>query len=1218
MSASGHLFGSLRRARYWAFLTFLAILSPANAADQIHWTFTGQTSVTFEWCGTKEDTIRYGLTSSYDRSAPGTVPDPLPWPGSSDSSACPAYLEAKLTGLWENTIYHYSIAGSGDRTFRTPVPRGSSVYTVVAQADLGSAERGYANVPAVQKLIGDIKPHFVLMPGDLTYADGGSEIDYHAHFNDLIRGTGTLDSPNGWALEAADMAIWGNHEWGRGSSDNLRNYKGFFDFPNSQASPDVPLSDGGATLGEDWYWFDYGNVRFIAYPEPYQSSAWTDWKCKMSNQLSGCGGSPAGVMDTAQSDPAIQFIVTFGHRPAYSTGYHSGDSALRTILDGLGDTYDKYVLNLNGHSHNYERSDPAQTHNVTHITAGTGGASLEAVSSGCAGWTMYRVMHTGPVRLRFYHGGLVGEFICGPSSGRDDIPCGSQIPSAQQGTKLVCSEGSVVDSFVIGTPQQDQLPQPPNTTDLPQNNINPNQQNPSETTARVGGGCAAGTTPLLLLALTFGGLIRKSRHSRPIVRSIFFMAATIGSDALAATTYYVSATSGNDGNSCALAQSLSTPKKSVAAGFGCLQAGDTLNLRGGTYFEAPTMSKSGTAEARITIQSYPGERATIDSGPAEFRAAGNSDWELVNAELGEYRSVNEYASGGTIYGYVAGIAGYPRPRMHLVSYQTAESFRAITDQYNSSAFYVGPGTFRETDGTLRIRLAKTTDMRNAEARYGQVFPVENADPRDYSIILSQASYTLKVTGSYLVFKDLTINQAQDSVYLDAGAHDITFDGLEAWVGDHAIAAKASPGAYNVKITFSRIYGDYPYWIFWSDMKDSPMVADKSRTTSVDMRYGAHDWEISYSHIQGSGQDLVGTNTDEDKLFVHHNRMENCGDDAFELEGTTDMKHLEIYENYIQNCLVAFSVAQDTRGPVGGHITGPIHIYRNVVAFFQNPPVNREAGINTWNGGGRFGFEYMFKQGGSGYTDGNTHYYQNTLVMLNAQGGINLGRIAYPADTDIANNILVMVNDQVHGSYSTGSNQIIDGDLYFKRNSSMTGGSDHLCDGKDTVAALTSPIEENGLGDTPKLGTDPRFRVDPFQFEATPSGADWTLTAQSENHKPSDFLLASDSPACGRGVPLRSGLPDSRAGAPADIGAYPCGTTASSLDVWPFLSDGPMPPSASDPTNPMPLSASGSENPARAPAVSSGCATSAPGWSLLALVFWILLRPPRTSRYPHPG
>src|SRR6185312_1598883 len=103
--------------------------------------------------------------------------------------------------------------------------------------------------------------------------------------------------------------------------------------------------------------------------------------------------------------PAIRFIVTFGHRPAYSSGHHGGLAMLRGFLDTLGDRYSKYALNLNGHSHNWERTYPQ--HGVVHVTVGTGGSPLGEDGSclwmTCAqpAWSAFRAMHLGPLRLRF-------------------------------------------------------------------------------------------------------------------------------------------------------------------------------------------------------------------------------------------------------------------------------------------------------------------------------------------------------------------------------------------------------------------------------------------------------------------------------------------------------------------------------------------------------------------------------------------------------------------------------------------------------------------------------------------------------------------------------------------------------------------------------------------------------------------------------------------------
>ncbi len=74
--------------------------------DEIHWTFVGQTAVTFDWRGF-DATIRYGQSTSYGQTATGVTPSPIPY-----SSPGP-FWEARLTGLLEN-------ATSGRITPSTP------------------------------------------------------------------------------------------------------------------------------------------------------------------------------------------------------------------------------------------------------------------------------------------------------------------------------------------------------------------------------------------------------------------------------------------------------------------------------------------------------------------------------------------------------------------------------------------------------------------------------------------------------------------------------------------------------------------------------------------------------------------------------------------------------------------------------------------------------------------------------------------------------------------------------------------------------------------------------------------------------------------------------------------------------------------------------------------------------------------------------------------
>jgi hypothetical protein len=379
----------------------------ARAADEIHWTIMGQTAVTIDWRGS-EATVRYGLTPALGQVATGVEPSPLPF-----SSAGP-FREARITGLAENTLYYYSVGQDGG-TFRTPPARGTADFDVCVAGDVGDSVT-YRWVAGVHRQIADLVPRFTLLVGDLTYGNAHGQAAVDRHFNDMMV----------WSRNAGYMPAWGNHEWDSPAQDDLRNYKGRFDLPNPRTSPGSPAV---SCCGEDWYWFDYGNARFIAYPEPW-SGAWSAWKT-----------SADSLMAAVKTDPAIQYIVTFGHRPAYSSAHHPGDATLKGYLDALGLKHPKYVLNLNGHSHDYERTHPQQ--GVVHITAGDGGSSHE-IDGSCKwlmctqpSWSAFRAFRHGPLRLRFTHSGIEGIAMCGPADPNDD---------------LQCTLGSTFDSFVIPAP----------------------------------------------------------------------------------------------------------------------------------------------------------------------------------------------------------------------------------------------------------------------------------------------------------------------------------------------------------------------------------------------------------------------------------------------------------------------------------------------------------------------------------------------------------------------------------------------------------------------------------------------------------------------------------------------------------------------------------------------------------------------------------------------
>ncbi|HEY7376402.1 MAG TPA: metallophosphoesterase [Polyangia bacterium] len=380
---------------------------------QIHYTFTAPDAVTFDWRG-NDRTLRFWAKAAAPRTIEAHPPVPAP---PVPPAAAVTWQEAVLGGLQPGVEYIYEV-GHPMRpqamSFHAPLAPGSVGFRFVAVGDIGSSATSQA-VARVHKMIARAEPTFVLGLGDLTYADEGSPADADRHFDDVMP----------WSRSAAYMPVWGNHEW-EGKGDDLSNYKARFALPHAAASPGAPAA---GCCGEDWYWFDQGAVRVIVYPEPYTQEAWADWARKAEPLFAG-----------AEAAPAVRFVVTAGHRPAYSSGHHGGAPQLRAILDDFGKRFGKYVLNLAGHSHAYERTKP-QSH-VVHVTAGIGGGALEHAATNCLwtdckqpGYIAFRAIHHGFVKLSVRADSIALEAICAGASPKED--------------NIRCADGEIMDQVTI-------------------------------------------------------------------------------------------------------------------------------------------------------------------------------------------------------------------------------------------------------------------------------------------------------------------------------------------------------------------------------------------------------------------------------------------------------------------------------------------------------------------------------------------------------------------------------------------------------------------------------------------------------------------------------------------------------------------------------------------------------------------------------------------------
>jgi uncharacterized repeat protein (TIGR01451 family) len=383
----------------------------ADSADEIHYSYgTAPGSVVFDWRGT-ENTISYGPDTGYGATATATAPAVIPVddPG--------PFQEVTLTGLTPGTTYHYRIGDLGDDHTFTTTP--TDDFTWVDVGDTGSTlcQPWEAQEHA---LIAAQSPSFVTHGGDISYANECGAPAVHQYFADQ----------KAWSEGAAFLPAWGNHEYGPADDaapagtprDTLANYKGRVAVPNPQAvpadtasainSPGCGAEIGSRTntcRGEDWGWFLAGHVLYISYPEPW-GNAYQAWE-----------PAAQSLMADAQADPAIDFIVTYGHRPAYTSASPQVNTALRSALTTLSGLYSptsthpdgKYVLNVAHHVHAEEVFAPIG--GLVNITNGGGGAGQFAFTTPASG-SIYRAMHPAILSAAYSASAhtLRVALVCGP------------------------------------------------------------------------------------------------------------------------------------------------------------------------------------------------------------------------------------------------------------------------------------------------------------------------------------------------------------------------------------------------------------------------------------------------------------------------------------------------------------------------------------------------------------------------------------------------------------------------------------------------------------------------------------------------------------------------------------------------------------------------------------------------------------------------------------
>ncbi len=400
---------------------------------------------------------------------------------------------------------------------------------------------------------------------------------------------------------------------------------------------------------------------------------------------------------------------------------------------------------------------------------------------------------------------------------------------------------------------------------------------------------------------------------------------------VATTARFVDAVKGDDSQPGTKEQ----PGKTIAHAIRQLKPGETLCLRGGTYYEAVTVRVSGTAEKPITIRAHPGELAIIDAGFREFYEDPANAWEpYPEGGEGEFRSTKAYPSGG-------GFGNFGDSMVPFHRYMTFADLRSQNELWrpelenrsdDPGGIYAGPGTRRDSEtGRIHIRLSHTRlDGLGAHAYRGET------DPRKLPLVIAREGYAFAIeTAAHLRIQDVVVRGAKNAALKLEDAENVELDGTTLYGGSMALRASRVQG---LRLVDCAVRGHAAPW--------HSRFHHKNRAGSgyLIMAEGAcRDFEFTRCEFTDHHDFLACAHVEE--MRFHRNYVDNFNDDGIEPGPKRERGRILIYQNLISRCLNPFTVHGKKANPVAAEPGSGVHVYRNVIDLrrgtYKAPPAAPE-------------------------------------------------------------------------------------------------------------------------------------------------------------------------------------------------------------------------------------------------------------------------------------
>jgi hypothetical protein len=335
------------------------------------------------------------------------------------------------------------------------------------------------------------------------------------------------------------------------------------------------------------------------------------------------------------------------------------------------------------------------------------------------------------------------------------------------------------------------------------------------------------------------------------------------------SSYYVAP----DGNDDATGDgSLQHPFATLTRALQEAMPGNTIVLREGVYHEgniAPP--RSGTENAPIVIQSYPGETAILDG-------ADPDTFVWITVGNGVYKtSLNS-------------------PETHLIAVNGKRlyPYRTLSDlQYLSWGI---PGFYVDNDEAY-------------------VHLENGADPNQASMTVSRFSTAFEVSVDYLYFSNLTFQHYgcgayPKAIYINGGSDNIV-EHCDFIMNDIGVALKRETHRNVIQhCTFSDTVFDWP----WDAVKDGSGL-ETGGVYCYDPMTGRGNvirWNTFHDYFDGINCNPSNSAAVTNETDIYENEVFRCGDDGIEVDGQSS--NVRLWKNIFHDVLAGISVAPAYTGP----------------------------------------------------------------------------------------------------------------------------------------------------------------------------------------------------------------------------------------------------------------------------------------------------------------